>query len=438
MKCSECNENIYHLFDNNNDALAAALKEHIAGCADCYAEYESMMDVITVLKPRQAIKAPLVIKENVLKQVNTPGKKKSLAKTVALNAPWKKLAVAAAIITTILIAPLLFRKNSNEAQAENLLSIAINAGKGVRNFVMHVSVRTGAAESFDYISMDSPLISHTILRSFDNKDAWSIRKTGREVIFNGNDQYMHIPSMKVVYKGDENAGFVSWMRLLLDPESILWKEKENAEANGSNVKISVIHEDTILSITTKSTGNFMDDQLRNENLYTANSRREYTFDHKTHLLKGLKIYSVSGRKEILILSIDQVMYNSMFDPQAFQFNIPAGVEVKNVNNTYPASKETDGISSKLAARMALQDLSKGDFNTHAHLWNEYSSFTLGLLHKNYADFTIVRIGEPFQSSAVYGEVVPYEIQFPGGYIKKFRLIVYKSKSTGHWVVKGGL
>lgn len=438
MKCSECNEKMYHLLESNDDTLAAELKKHISGCSDCHAEYELMMAVVSALKPQQEIKAPASIRQDILKKMNFPEEQAKSGKLFSLRISWKKIAVAAAIISAIFLSPLLFRKSSNAAKAAELISIAIDAGKNIQNFVMQFSVRTSPAEDFDYINTDSPMVSHTVSRSFENPDAWNIWKPGREIIFDGENQYLYIPSMKAAYAGNEHAGFASWMRLLLDPESILWKEKENAEAGNATVKLFRLNADTCMMITTKNSENFMDYQLSNESIRTTSSRREYTFDGKTHLLKGLKIYALFHNKEILILSVDKIVYNTTINQSAFSFILPAGTELKKVNDSLPKLNGTYNMSSKEAAHIALKDLSKGDFSTHPALWSQYNNFMLKLLYKNYQGMSIVRIGEPFTSMAVTGEVVPYQVKFPGGYIKKFRMVLTKSSATGSWVVKGGL
>jgi outer membrane lipoprotein-sorting protein len=439
MKCSECTENLYLLFDNSNDALAAELKQHMANCPACYAEYEAMTDVATLLQPKVTIKAPASLKEIVLRQIETPEAVPQPAKRVRITPLWKKISVAAAVILMVLVTPFLFKHGSGEAKASDLIMVAINAGRNVQNFVMQFSVRTKDSDDFEYIDPNGPMVPHTLMRSFTAPNAWRIHKPGRQVVFNGTDQYLYIPAGKVVFKGDEQAGFVSWMRLLLDPESILWKEKDNAESIGAAVKTFEKNGDTCLTITTKASGNFINDFLRNESIGTADSRREYVFDSKTHLLKGLKIYLIDGEKETLIFSLDTITYNIAIPAEALSFTVPADAEVKTAKEIIPLLPDaTAGSSSRQTARTALEDLSKGDFETHKQLWSEYSRFSLSILHKGYEGIQVVRTGEPFHSVSVSGDVVPYEIKFPNGYIKKFWLILDNRNPVKAWVVKGGL
>ena len=434
MKCSECTGNLYHLLDNSSDTMAAALKQHIADCTACYAEYEAMMDVVAVLKPKGDIKAPASLKEKIMKQAET-----ATAKTVRMKPRWKRFTVAAAVVALILITPFLFKNGSGQTKASNLILSAINAGSTIQNFVMQFSVRTNPTDNFEDIDAGKPMVPHTIMRSFTAPNAWSVKKAGRTVVFDGTSQYLYIPSGNVVYKGGEDAGFVSWMRLLLDPESVLWKEKENAESSGAIVKTFAKDGDSCLHITTKAAGNFMNDYLRNENIGTADSRREYVFDGKSHLLKTLKIFLLKEKNETLIFSLDTIEYNTNIPLSEFSFSIPAGAELKTAPDLMPSQKDaTTGISSTVAARMALEDLSKGDFETHKYLWSQYSQLSLKIMHKGYAGCRVIRTGEPFHSAAVYGDVVPYEIKFPDGYIKKFRIVLENNKPAKLWSVKGGL
>lgn len=432
-------EMLYDLFDIPDNGQDPEWREHLTNCPKCNTEYHYFLKIAAMLKANTIVKAPEEMKEEILKQVELKQTGGKPAKVISVRFLWKKLAVTAAVLILLLTIPSLFRGSAGEAKASYLVMMAIDSSKNIRNYVMHFSVRTGLNESFEQVDPDQPMVVHTLVRSFKAPDAWSISKPGREVLFDGKIQYLHIPDANIVYVGDEKAGFVSWMRLLLDPVSILWKEKDNAESRGAKIEISKRSGDTRLTITTKAAGDFINDKLRNDNIETADSRREYVFDDKTHLLKGLQIFLIVAGKQTLIFSINNITYNITLKPGQLSFSIPAGAELKTLRDLSPTQPGVpSGTTNKEAARMALEDLSRGDFVSHKPLWNEYGRIWLDLLSKGYKGIKVERIGEPFRSESVSGDIVPYEIRFPNGYIKRFRLVLDNRNPAKTWVVKGGL
>src|SRR5579863_3938301 len=439
MKCSECMGWLYDHFATPDNHQEPEWREHVANCPKCTIEYHYFLKIAAALKTNTQLKAPDAIKVEILRQVELMQTSGKQAKVVSISFLWKKIAVTAAVLLLLLTIPSLFRGGAGEAKASYLVMTAIDSSQDIRNYVMHFSVRTGVNESFEQIDPNQPMVQHTIVRSFKSPDAWRISKPGREVVFDGKDQYLYMPVANLVYKGDEQAGFVSWMRLLLDPVSILWKEKDNAESKDAKIEIYKRNGDTCLTITTKAAGDFINDYLRNDNIGTADSRREYVFDGKTHRLKGLKIYLIASTKETLIFSTDAILYNTTLNPGQLSFSTPIGAEIKTMRDLSPTQPGSlSGSTNKEAARTALEDLSKGDFDTHKTLWSEYGRFWLALLSKDYKGVVVVRIGEPFRSVSVSGDIVPYEIRFPDGFIKRFRLVLDYKNTAKTWVVKGVL
>lgn len=438
MKCSDYVETLYDLFDADNDARMSDLRQHIAQCPDCRAKYHSFQEIVAVLKPGIPIKAPVSVKKAIQDQIQRQEQAAQPARVIRRSTFWKKAAAVAAILVLSIASPFLIRRDNNSARASGLIMTAINASENIRNYVLLYSVRTSNNDDFEFIDPNQPMVHHTLLRSFDKPGAWSISKPGRKVIFDGESQYLYIPAAKTVYKGGPQAGFVSWMHLLLDPASILWKEEDIAKSRGARIQITQRNGDTCLTITTKATGDIINDRLRNDNIGTADSKSDYVFDGKTHLLKGLRISVLKEGKETLVFSIDKIVYDTTLAREELLFTVPDGAELKTAADLSPSQGGNLPTSSKEAARIALEDLSKGDLESHKQMWIEYGRFSLALLKRGYKGIEIVRIGEPFRSVAVTGDIVPYEIKFPGGFIKRFRLVLDNKNSAKIWMVKGGL
>ena len=183
----------------------------------------------------------------------------------------------------------------------------------------------------------------------------------------------HIPSGNVVYKGGEDAGFVSWCGCCWTL-NLFYGKKRNAGKQRCIVKLCK-DGDSCPYITTKAAGNFMNDYLRNENIGGWQPGNMY-LTGKAICWKTLKIFYSKKKNETLIFSLDTIEYNTNIPLSEFSFSIPAGAELKQPWFNAFTKDATTGISSTVVARMALEDLSKGDFETHKYLWSQYSQLSL--------------------------------------------------------------
>ena len=117
--------------------------------------------------------------------------------------------------------------------------------------------------------------------------------------------------------GPVGSNFEEWFAVLLDPRLVLMKEKEAAEAH-EGVRYSVRDEgdEVLLTVRAKARGDFRNDYLFNGSIDESDTRREYSFDSATNLLKGLKVYVLDGRREVLVLEVAAVGYNVLVDEKA--------------------------------------------------------------------------------------------------------------------------
>ena len=136
----------------------------------------------------------------------------------------------------------------------------------------------------------------TIWKSFEEPVKWRVDKGERVVVFDGKSQYLWLPQTETAIKADSKANFTEWFKILLEPEKILMKEQNVTKAKGSKVTMNEKNGELFMTITSKAQGNFINDYCKNKSVEESDNRREYTFDSKTKLLKGLKIFILEGKK----------------------------------------------------------------------------------------------------------------------------------------------
>ena len=441
MNCNDCKNEMYLLADDiAGIAEKNALQQHIATCPSCRAEYEEMQSVFATLRPAVTLNAPLSLKHNIIQQLNknditmeTVNKKRSI-----LTPVFKRILAAAAIVTAlVLVIPFFSSNNASGKAANSLFQNAIDATALVKNMKLNFSMRTVAKDNFDLVGKELPMLQHTIVKTFELPEKWRIEKSGRVVVCDGANQYLWIPDTKQAVKGPANAGFINWVKVLLDPSNLLWKEKEEAKVKGSVVTIKEDAANQYVTIVSKAEGNFLNAYLKNTSISESDNRREYVFDKNTKLLKGLKIYLLKGKGETLIFSIDSIVYDTDISNDAFAIHLPEGAEWQAINMDV-VNESFSTISSKRAAELIFDALAKKDFESTKTAWTQFNSFSLNSVEKNYGGLKVLRIGESFKSGLYPGEFVPYMIQLPDGTVRNSKLALRNDNKNKVWVVDGGI
>jgi hypothetical protein len=443
MNCNDCKNEMVQLFDESADtSLTDTLKQHIAACPSCAAAYDEMKDVLTALHPKTTLSAPFLLKQNILEQLSKEKDMKSTTtKRVKLYPVLKRvLAVAAIVAAIMLILPFISKNNTSNSTAKAAVSVfesSIQANDLIKTMKISFSIRTDPKDNFALIGKDYDMVDHTILRSFENPEKWIISKSGRTVLFDGTNQYLWVPFVKMAVKGPGSANFAEWFKILLDPSTILLKEKEDANDKGSKLTMSEANGNLLITVTSKAQGNFLNDYAKNSSISESDNRREYVFDHKTKLLKGLKIYLLDKQVETLILNITNIEYDIPVAPSSFSITLPNDITWEELK-TDLKNDNLSNISSKEAASLALQGLAKNDFEANKELWSEYNFFSKKLILSMYGGLQVIKIGEPFKSGLYPGEFVPYKIKLSDGGTKNFRLAIRNDNKNKVWMVDGGL
>jgi outer membrane lipoprotein-sorting protein len=444
MNCNDCKNEMHTIVDESADPiLVAALQQHIATCASCSSDYDEMQMALSTLQFNATINAPLLLKQQIINELskNVIDMKQSKTKRIQLLPTIKKVLSVAAIVTGLIVIVPFFSQNDSSGNtakaASSLFEISIKATELIKNMVIKCRIRTEPKDNFELIGKEYNMVEHTLIKSFEKPEKWLVEKPGRVVLFDGSNQYLWIPETKQAIKGQKNAGFIDWFKILLDPATILWKEKEEAKENGSTITMKELKDQLFVSITSKAQGNFLNDYMKNKSIAESDNRREYLFDNKSKLLKGLKIYLLEDKKEILIFSIENIEYDVAIDPNTFAITLPAAVEWEEIN--YRVANETfSNINSKKAAELIFDALAKKDFESNKEVWSQFNFVSKMLMEHTYGGLQIIKIGEPFKSGNYKGEFVPYEIQLKDGSIKKWKLALRNDNPQKVWMVDGGI
>jgi len=435
-----------NLFDSEVDKTSLSkVIEHILQCPDCSLDYQRTEEVFSMLKPRFQLNAPFLLKQNIIHQLKMEEMemKKEVSKTVRISSRLKKiLSIAAVLAITMLIIPIVGKNSlytdSTAKAASSFIESSIKATQLIKSMVIKLKVRTVAHDSFGLVGTEYAWVDHTIWKSFETPVKWRVDKGDRVVVFDGKFQYLWLPKIDQAVKGGSNVNFTEWFKILLEPENILMKEQDATKIKGSKFTMNEKNGELLMTITSKAQGNFINDYLKNKVIEDSDNRREYTFDSKTKLLKGLKMFILEGKKETLILEIEKIDYNVPIDSSLFAINLPSGIEWKEFTQNYN-SETFKNISSKRVAELFFQGMANNDWKLVGEADDFFNSNSEKVknIEEFYGGLKVIRIGEPFKSGIFPHDFVPYEIKFKSGRIKKMNLAVRNDNPNKVWRVDGG-
>lgn len=440
MECNVCKEELYNLFDSDSEqGLVNDIKAHLMECSHCAGEYQKMQEAIAQLQPKVQPIIPVSIKQNIIHQLNGNEKKN---KPFRINSTVKRILSVAAILAIImLIIPFVDKNdgfmNSTAQAANNLLETSIEATGLVRSMIVKLKVRTVARDNFSFVGAECDMVEHNICKSFEKPEKWRVDKGGRIVVFDGKNQYLWISDLEEGIKAGKNANFIEWFKILLNPESILLKEKASTNNKDSKFILNESNGELHLTITSKAQGNFINDYCKNKSIEESDNRREYTFDSTTKLLKGLKIFILNGDKETLILETENIEYNVAVNQALFSIALPKGLEWKELADDIK-NETFSNISSKRAAELIFDAMAKSNWDSIKNVWQLSSRVFMVSLKMEYGGLEVIKIGEPFKSGLYRGEYVPYIIKKRNGSIKKHNLALRNDNKNKVWIVDGGL
>jgi len=446
MDCENCRLSMLDLFDQEQDqSVSTQVLEHIQQCPECLQDYEQSKIVYSMLKPKLTPNAPFSLKQNVINQLKAEEETMDQqdSTTIRFSSRVKRIiSIAAVFMAIMMLVPLAakyhFGGNSTVKAADGFLESSIKASQLVKTMVIHMKVRTLPDDNFALIGTSYGMVDHTIWKSFESPNQWRVDKGKRQVVFDGQFQYQWIQESQRALKAGANCSFTEWLKILLDPENVLKKEQDAIKNKGLKFKMEEKGNDLLLSLESKAEGNFINDYCKNQSINESDNRREYVFDKNTKLLKALKIFVIEKDKEIMILELNKIEYNTKIDPSLFAIQLPAGIEWQEYAQNYK-SERFKNISSKRAAELFFEALSNKDWALAGETCDYFNlnSEKVRNVKDGFAGLKVLHVGEPFKSGLFPGEFVPYEIKLKTGETRKHNLALRKDNENQVWVVDGG-
>jgi len=445
MDCNECKLEMVNLFDKDIDHKSlTGLLEHIQHCPDCTNEYREMEKILSGLKPKTQLNAPILLKQNIIIQLSKMEEmKNSTSRTFGISSKVRKiLSIAALLAVVLIITPFVVKNdafmNGTAKAADIFITSSIEATHLIKSMIIKLKVRTISDDSFALVGTEYPMVDHTIWKSFENPVKWRVDKGDRVAAFDGNSQYLWLPKTEEGIKAGPEINFTEWLQILLNPANILSQEQKLTKERGSKLTMNEKNGLLNLTITSKARGNFINDYCKNKSIEESDNRREYTFDNVTKLLKGLKIYILDGKKETLIVEITSIEYDLKLDPSRFVINLPVGVEWKEYNQNF-TSETFRNITSQRVAELFFGGMARDDWKLVGEACDFFSSTSekARSVKNQFSGLKVIKIGEPFKSGLYPGEFVPYEIRLKTGELVKHNLAVRNDNPNQTWIVDGG-
>jgi outer membrane lipoprotein-sorting protein len=446
MSCNYLTENISDLFDDNiTKDRKDEILSHVSTCTDCAGELAKVNRVIAQIKPGVQIRASETLKDRVIQtiiQSETQTNKNKGRILTMMNPTWKKItAIAAVLIIVFAMIPLIshFNGSNGDARAANsLIDKSIKAMAGVSSVYMNFDVRTAPGDNFEYIDIHSGFVNHKLWRVMGDPGKWKIEKPGRIVVMDGEKQYMYIAGPQTAIVGSTDASFVEWMKIFLDPQKLLEKEKGFAAKYKAGYETVEKDSTLILTVKAKAIGDFKNDYLLNSSVPESDNRRVYTFDKATKRLISFEVFIETGTTEVQIIKVNEIRYDQNIPPSTFAITLPDNVKWVDARELMGGKTGITATTPEQVARMFFEACSKED-------WQAFDQLMPGLMQSGNAKeiremvggLTVISIGKAFKSGQYPGDFVPYEIKFKSGDTKKQNLAVRNDNPQKRWTVDGG-
>ena len=438
MNCREAERRIPDLFDAEKHPGVELLREHLESCPDCHFRFEQTQQVFEAIRPTQRIVASHQFKEGAMKAIIAEAERESSQPkhhwTWKDWPRWAAVTAAACVVVLILaLLPMIPWGRSNNAGI-TLLAQSVQAMSNLQTVHMIGRMRTAPNDNFELIGTQYEFVPLELWREFSEPPRWRVEKPGRVVVMDGQSSTLYIRGNNKAASGGTQAGFVIWLRPLLNPDTIL--EQELGAARSGAAKASAADENGVLTLTVrrKAQGIFANDWARNKTVSESDHTCVYKFDSTTKRLEGLQVIIHTGSEDVTVLELTSVLYDQTFPSNLFALDLPPDVNwFVDPAKLQPAPTEIKG--PKDAANFFFAALAREDWDAVLRVYP--LSNVDDQVKRAYGGLEVISIGEPFQSGLYGGFFVPYEIRLPDGSMKKWKLAVRNDNPARRWVVDGG-
>ena len=196
----------------------------------------------------------------------------------------------------------------------------------LKSVYYNLDIRTLEQDNFELILPEGEFVKNEIWKSFATPEKWKIAKSGREVLMDGESQYLYVKDNMAIKSG-KGAGFIEWLKTFLDPTLIMETEKSFAQNDKAQYTIEEKDNKTILTIKAQALGNFKNDYMLNKTITGSNNTRIYTFNKSTNLLESMQIYIHKNNQDILVVDSKEIKYNMDIPDEIFTIKLPESMRL---------------------------------------------------------------------------------------------------------------
>jgi outer membrane lipoprotein-sorting protein len=435
MNCQETIYRMTDLLDKEQGPKAELVREHLANCPACRVRFEEHEHIFESVRRARRIAASHQFGAKTMK---------AIANEAALEATttgkfwhlqgWRRWAVAAcATALLIFLLPSLAPHFGGRRSASAVLAQSIEAMSNVQTIHMTGRMRTIPGDNFELIGAEYDFVPLELWREY-NPSRWRVEKPGRVVVMDGTSSTLYISQLNQYMKASTQAGFVEWLRPLLNPESILQNELDSTKMKPSDATVTESNGNVTLTVRRKAEGSFANTWTKNKSIDESDHTCIYKFDSATKRLQALQVVIHTGSQDVPVLELNDIRYNETPPDKLFALQIPEGAT--QIIAPEQMSSAVDAIlGPKDAAEYFFNALAQKDWNA---VLGVYPTSTVPDLVKSYyGGLSILSIGVPFKSGIYAGYFVPYRIRLYDGTVISHNLAVRNDNPQKRWVVDGG-
>ncbi len=390
-------------------------------------------EVLDRIRPTQRIAASNSFRERVMKAI-AEDKEREISGSIWRWRSWPRwVAVGCAAALLLLLLPILpIGKGLPKSPGVALLAQSVQALSNVQTVHITGRIRTVPGDNFETIGAQYDFVPIEIWREYTNPPRWRVEKPGRVVVMDGQSQLLYISTGNSAVKGPPQAGFVEWLRPMLDPQSILENELAAARQGAAQASFSESNGVTTVALRRQAQGNFVNDWARNKSVPESDHTCIYRFDSASKLLEGVQVVVPVDGADVVVAEFNGIRYNEVFPQSLYTVQLPADVNWVGPP-TEPGKVSFSG--PKEAAVYFFDALAQEN-------WDSVLQVTGGTrvppdVKKDYGGLQVISLGEPFKSGLYAGYFVPYQVRMPDGSTKTHKLAVRNDNPAHRWMVDGG-
>lgn len=437
MKCMEVQQQLTEILGADPSSLPDELGRHLQECTACRTRFEQEQRLLEAIRPPRRIVASQQFKERVMNAIvteeNSRNEQALKGSSWNLWPRWVILAsVSAVIFAAIALLPAGWMPFSSPGM--HLLNQSVKAMSHIQTVHMSGRMRTAPGDNFELIGANYAFVPLELWRTFGEPSRWRVEKTGRIVVMDGQASTLYMSTQHEAMKASPQAGFITWLKPLLNPEQILQAELDAARQGDSTLSESKAADTLTLTIHRKAKGNFADPWSLNKSIPESDHTLVYTFDAESKLLKSLRVSIQQNGTSTDVLEISDIRYDEPINPSIFSLDLPADVAWLQT----PAGMKTATASfrdPRDVAEFFFTALAQKDWTTVLQVYPQSS--VKDAVKQYYGGLQIVSIGQASRSGLYPGYFVPYKVRLPGGAMREFRLAVRNDNPAHRWYVDGG-